>query len=644
MSDALVRLWDEARPQVLDRITVVEDAVAELVAGALDDGSRERARGEAHKLAGLLGTFGFPAGGAHARELERALEQPPDPALGPLLARRILAIREEVDGTSAPSAAPAQHRAPRVLALGLDPARFDALRREAAARGFALAKEATGVPPSVALLDAGLPNLTGTISVLTADGGAPSVAVVVRPEATVDRVALLRAGVRAFLPADLEPAAVIDELAALEADAGGPRGSVLALDDDPTILKIIEVALGRAGHEVLPCRTADELWGALGTVTPDVVLLDVELGEVDGIEVCRALRADRRWRDVPVVFLTGATDPATVSRLFAAGADDFVAKPVTAQELTARVAARLQRRPGPRDGATVDALSGLPFRHAVRDALDFHLRTAARHHAPVSVAIVSVDNMQAINDGHGVAVGDAVLGAVGQVLRARAGPDVLAARLAGRRFLLALPGLGEHDARPAIEALLGELQAIDRAPQGMELEVSAGLAVRPVDGEDIDGLIEVAMESQLIAMAAGGGLATRGGVGVDPEAGSVDVALVEDDEALARLILHTLETAGLRARWITDGEDAARLLGGDRPVLHAAVVLLDWDLPSRDGLTVLRGLRDAGVTASSRVIMLTARSAEREVVAALELGAVDHVAKPFSVAVLSQKVRGALSR
>ena len=113
---------------------------------------------------------------------------------------------------------------------------------------------------------------------------------------------------------------------------------------------------------------------------------------------------------------------------------------------------------------------------------------------------------------------------------------------------------------------------------------------------------------------------------------------------LARLILDGLTTRGYSTRWLADGDDAARELGGARPPLKADLILLDWDLPARDGLTVLRGLAADGTLATSRVVMLTARASQREILTALELGASDHVAKPFSLAVLMQRVDRVLSR
>jgi DNA-binding response OmpR family regulator len=97
-------------------------------------------------------------------------------------------------------------------------------------------------------------------------------------------------------------------------------------------------------------------------------------------------------------------------------------------------------------------------------------------------------------------------------------------------------------------------------------------------------------------------------------------------------------------RWIADGAAASEELGGARPRLRADLVLLDWDLPSRDGLTVLRLLAADGVLERTRVIMLTLRASECESLASLELGATDHIAKPFSLPVLMQRIRRVLAR
>jgi CheY-like chemotaxis protein len=201
-------------------------------------------------------------------------------------------------------------------------------------------------------------------------------------------------------------------------------------------------------------------------------------------------------------------------------------------------------------------------------------------------------------------------------------------------------GLGSQDARDRVGAVLEELRNTDVA--GRRVTLSAGLAEFPLDGEDVDALVGAAGEARRVAQNAGGDRLEIAAGGADRD--QVDVALVEDDEVLAELLLHALQTRGYRTRWIDDGDEAARLLAGPRPALRAELVLLDWDLPGRDGLTVLRGLAADGGLVHAKVVMLTFRASEREILSTLEIGAVDHVAKPFSVPVLMQRVRRLLGQ
>lgn len=130
------------------------------------------------------------------------------------------------------------------------------------------------------------------------------------------------------------------------------------------------------------------------------------------------------------------------------------------------------------------------------------------------------------------------------------------------------------------------------------------------------------------------------------EAGAVavDVVVVEDDVVLSDLLQDSLRARGYSCCAIADGDEAMSALTGTGAKVSAPLVLLDWDLPNRSGLDVLRGLGQAGVLAETRVLMLTLRSSEDETREALELGAFDHLAKPFSVPVLMERVRRALMR
>jgi len=123
---------------------------------------------------------------------------------------------------------------------------------------------------------------------------------------------------------------------------------------------------------------------------------------------------------------------------------------------------------------------------------------------------------------------------------------------------------------------------------------------------------------------------------------SVDVVLVDDDEVLSGLLLYTLKTQGYQTEWIADGQVAADKLRGPTPTVKARIVVLDVNLPSLDGISVLRELSRTGALKETKVIMLTVRSSEPEVLSTLQLGAFDHVAKPVSVPVLMQRIKRAL--
>jgi DNA-binding response OmpR family regulator len=119
---------------------------------------------------------------------------------------------------------------------------------------------------------------------------------------------------------------------------------ILLIDDEPRVSRALAYALSETNLEFQAVADASDLEALATPSPPDVVLLDIALVGQDGLDVCRQLRADPRFRDVPVLLLSGQTDAETKRAGFAAGADDFVAKPFVPDELVARIDAQLKRR------------------------------------------------------------------------------------------------------------------------------------------------------------------------------------------------------------------------------------------------------------------------------------------------------------
>lgn len=115
---------------------------------------------------------------------------------------------------------------------------------------------------------------------------------------------------------------------------------VLVVDDDPGIRKLVEYNLGLEGYDVLVASGGKEALRRAQNETPDLVLLDVMMPDLNGLRVCQTLRATSQ---VPIIMLTAKTGEENVLKGFGLGADDYVTKPFSPRELTARVRAVLRR-------------------------------------------------------------------------------------------------------------------------------------------------------------------------------------------------------------------------------------------------------------------------------------------------------------
>jgi DNA-binding response OmpR family regulator len=119
---------------------------------------------------------------------------------------------------------------------------------------------------------------------------------------------------------------------------------VLAADDDEDILELIVFRLERSGYAVLQAHDGAEALELARTARPDLAVLDVMMPKIDGFELTRRLREDEATNKMPIILLTARSHEADIQRGFDAGADDYIRKPFSPQELRSRVQAILGRR------------------------------------------------------------------------------------------------------------------------------------------------------------------------------------------------------------------------------------------------------------------------------------------------------------
>jgi DNA-binding response OmpR family regulator len=127
-------------------------------------------------------------------------------------------------------------------------------------------------------------------------------------------------------------------------DTDTQQGRVLVVEDDPDIRDLVRYRLERAGFEVTVAADGETGLRLAQEEPPDLAILDIMLPKLDGYEITRRLRSDERTRALPVIMLTARAQDDDLARGFAVGADDYLRKPFSPQELRSRVAAVLARR------------------------------------------------------------------------------------------------------------------------------------------------------------------------------------------------------------------------------------------------------------------------------------------------------------
>jgi two-component system cell cycle response regulator len=263
----------------------------------------------------------------------------------------------------------------------------------------------------------------------------------------------------------------------------------MLVEDDASLSGLLEARLGAAGYSVVAFSTAVEALAALTRETPALVLMDIGLPGLDGVEACKRVASE--YPNVPVVLITSRAEVEDRVMGLEAGARDYISKPFASRELLARVKVILreaalretaqQRVKALESLALIDPLTRVSNRRYLELRYAEELARSVRYARPISCLMLDVDDFKAINDTYGHSAGDGVLVAIADLLqRSLRAVDTLV-RYGGEEFVIVMPETEISGALAAANRIRTQVASAEIGPHSLRVTISIGAATGATD-------------------------------------------------------------------------------------------------------------------------------------------------------------------
>ncbi|HEY9787564.1 MAG TPA: response regulator [Candidatus Obscuribacterales bacterium] len=332
-----------------------------------------------------------------------------------------------------------------------------------------------------------------------AGGSKPPVVLLSKEQGFLDKVQAIRSGVDCFFEQPLDFKAIVEKLQYLLDRDKPERFRILSVEDEQNHAEFIQKTLESAGYNVLVINDPKGFEEAILAFCPDLLLLDVMMGDINGFELAKFVRQNERFATLPILFLTTQNQLEHHIESARAGGDDYLIKPIAPQLLVATVAGRLERYRVFQKMLKCEGLTQCLTHSAFIERAQ---RLVEPHHRRFSLVlmIVDIDGLRNVNDRYGFPAGDKVIVSMANLLKTTFRHSETIGRIGGDSFAvmaenLAVPEVGEIGTQ-----LLHEFESMEHIGGGQPFHVTASAGVAAfADGMDLKALL---FEAEMALRAA----------------------------------------------------------------------------------------------------------------------------------------------
>ncbi|MCH8538509.1 MAG: diguanylate cyclase [Alkalimonas sp.] len=319
------------------------------------------------------------------------------------------------------------------------------------------------------------------------------------------RIQAARYQARAFYVSPLDIPAMLGRITELMQLTSQQKGRVCIMDDDALLAEHYALTLQAAGIDCMVLTEPKTIIQDILHFQPELILMDLHMPTYTGPELAGVIRQHDALKSLPIVYLSAEQDQAQQLKAMAFGADDFLTKPISEQQLVKAVKVRLTRSRELRDLIEKDSLTGLIKHSAIKEAAQLEFERSKRSDKHFSLVMLDIDHFKAVNDQYGHAIGDVVITTLATLLQQRIRRTDKAGRYGGEEFVLVLPECSSDDALLMLQAMLDSFRSIAFHALGHDFHCSfsAGIACSDSGFPDSETMLNAADEKLYQAKSLG---------------------------------------------------------------------------------------------------------------------------------------------